>query len=117
MSLLRWFTKNWANTTEPTHPDLTPLELNAPVADAAVRVKRAAATLRGWSVHAETDSTLHLLRRTRMFRFVDDIKVTLVPTAAGTRVHAESRSRVGSGDLGQNRRNILELWKAIGTAP
>jgi uncharacterized protein (DUF1499 family) len=116
MSLLRWFTKNWANTTEPTHPDLSPLELPAPVPEAAARVKTAAGTIRGWSVHAETDSTLHLLRRTRVFRFVDDIKLTLEPTAAGTRVHAESRSRVGSGDLGQNRRNILELWKAIASA-
>jgi uncharacterized protein (DUF1499 family) len=48
---------------------------------------------------------------------VDDVRLTLTPGTDGTVVHAESRSRVGLGDLGQNRRNILELWRAIRANP
>jgi uncharacterized protein (DUF1499 family) len=48
-----------------------------------------------------------------VFGFVDDVALRFVPAGPGTLVHAESKSRVGVGDLGQNRRNILELWDAI----
>lgn len=53
---------------------------------------------------------LHLVRTTRMLRFKDDIRVTLRPLdTGGTLIEAESRSRVGKGDLGQNPRNLREL--------
>jgi uncharacterized protein (DUF1499 family) len=57
--------------------------------------------------------TAHLTRRTRVLRFTDDVRLSLTPGDGGTVVHAESRSRIGVGDLGQNRRNILELWAAL----
>lgn len=113
MGLLRWFSKNWANTTEPTHPDLVPLTMTGSVTDTAARLKAAAATLRGWSLQAETADGLHFVRRTRVFRFADDIRVTFRESDGTVRVDAESRSRVGKGDLGQNRRNIQELWRAV----
>jgi uncharacterized protein (DUF1499 family) len=50
-----------------------------------------------------------------MWRFVDDIFVRLEPFAGGTRVHARSRAGLGVGDLGQNRRNLLELLRALRT--
>lgn len=116
MGLLRWFTKNWANTHEPTHSDLAPLVLPMPPAEAAAVVRRAAEGLPRWRVEAASDRELRLTRRTRVFRFVDDVVVTFQPAEAGTVVHAASRSRIGKGDLGQNRRNILELWAAVRTA-
>jgi uncharacterized protein (DUF1499 family) len=116
MGLLRWFTKNWANTSEPTHPDLTPLALPLPPADAVEKVRAVVGGMGRWRVEpASPPDTLHLTRRTRLFRFVDDVNLRFVPTESGCLVHAESRSRLGKGDLGQNRRNILELWAAIRT--
>lgn len=113
MGLLRWFTKNWANTTEPTHADLRPLELPGPLAEAVVRLKAAAGTLRGWTLEAEAAEALHFVRRTPVFRFADDIRLTLSSVGNVVCVDAESRSRLGKGDLGQNRRNIRELWAAV----
>jgi uncharacterized protein (DUF1499 family) len=56
---------------------------------------------------------LHVTRRTRVFRFVDDITIQLTEEAGGTRVDAESKSRFGKGDLGQNPRNLRELRKGL----
>lgn len=113
MGLLRWFSKNWANTTEPTHADLRPLELPGSLADAVSRLKVGAGRLRGWTLETETADTLHFVRRTRLFRFTDDIRLTLRVEGDTVRVDAESRSRLGKGDLGQNRRNIREMWAAV----
>ena len=54
-----------------------------------------------------------MTRRTRVFRFIDDITIEFHETTSGVRVEAESRSRVGKGDLGQNPRNLIELSKAL----
>ena len=116
MGLLRWFTKNWANTTEPTHADLAPLDLpSVDVAAAITKVESAIRTLPNWAIESVDAATgkLHLTRKTGVVRFVDDIRLTLENTATGVQVHADSRSRVGTGDLGQNRRNILELWSVL----
>ena len=116
MGLFRWFTANWANTTEPTHPDLAPVVVPLPPEEAAELVRKAVGTLPRWRVESESAGELKLSRRTRMFQFVDDVTVTLKPAGPGTMIHAASKSRVGKGDLGQNRRNILELWNAIRAA-
>lgn len=116
MGLLRWFTHNQAHTDGSTHPDLAPLVLPVPPQAAAERVRAAVATLPRWRVEGGTAQGLHLTRRTRVIRFVDDIRVTLAADAGGTVVHAESKSRLGTGDLGQNRRNILELFRELRNA-
>lgn len=114
MGLLRWFTKNWANTREPTHRDLAPLVLSLSPSDAAERVRAIVGPLPRWRVEAEEIAgQLRLTRRTRVCGFVDDVTLRFLPAGPGCLIHAESRSRVGKGDLGQNRRNILELWAAI----
>jgi len=114
MGLFRWFTKNTANTRDPTHPDLAPLVLPLPPAGAVERVKAAVAGLPGWAVEAPTaDNELHLTRRTRVLKFVADVRLWFLPAGPGCLIHAESRSRFGLGDFGQNRRNILELWAAV----
>lgn len=117
MGLFRWFTRNWANTTEPTHPDLRPLELPLLIEEAAAIVGAAVGSMGRWRVMAENRAAgnLHLTRRTTLFGFTDDVRLTFEPGPGGCRVHAESRSRVGTGDFGQNRRNILELWRAVNT--
>jgi uncharacterized protein (DUF1499 family) len=115
MGLLRWFSKNWANTQEPTHADLAPVVVPLSPELALELVKRAVDTQLGgrWRVESESPGELRLTRRTRVCRFVDDIIVTFKPAGPGTMIHAASKSRVGKGDLGQNRRNILELFTAL----
>jgi uncharacterized protein (DUF1499 family) len=117
MGLLRWFTKNWANTTAPTHPDLAPLAVPVGLTDAFALVRKAIATLPRWAVAEQTPTALRLTRRTRLWGFTDDVAVTGAAAGDRTLIHAESRSRIGKGDLGQNRRNILELWNAVGSRP
>jgi uncharacterized protein (DUF1499 family) len=115
MGLLAWLTRNWADTDEPGDPLLTPVELPVPPADALARVEAAVSRLPRWRVElVDRDAgVLRATRRTRLWRFTDDVTVRLEPTAAGTRLHARSQSRVGKGDLGQNRRNLLELFRAL----
>ncbi len=115
MSLLRWFTRNWANTREPTHADLMSLDLPISPPEAVSRIQAVVAALPRWRIVAIdlAAGRLHLTRTTRLWRFTDDIHLECTALGSGTRVHAESRSRVGVGDLGQNRRNILELWNAV----
>jgi uncharacterized protein (DUF1499 family) len=91
----------------PIHSPLSSTEL-------ADRVETAAAALPGWALaNREGDSEgarLHFIRTTPLLRFKDDIRVTIAPTAeGGSLLTAESRSRIGKGDLGQNPRNLREL--------
>jgi uncharacterized protein (DUF1499 family) len=46
-------------------------------------------------------------------RYKDDIRLSIKPADSGSLLSAESRSRVGRGDLGQNPRNLRELLGAI----
>ena len=114
MGLLRWFTQNWASTREPTHPGLLPLTVGISPEAVAEVVRLAIATMPRWRVASESATELKLTRSTRMIGFVDDVTVTIEPSGTGAILHATSKSRVGIGDFGQNRRNILELWNSIG---
>jgi uncharacterized protein (DUF1499 family) len=92
------------------HPRLLPL----PLEPAAEALARAVAALPRWRVVARQGPVISATRTTRLFRFVDDVLVLLEPADGGTQVRARSASRVGRGDLGQNRRNLAELWRALG---
>ena len=85
-----------------------------PPAAAAERVAGAIAAIRGWRVVGRAEGVIQATRTTRLFRFVDDISILLEPAAGGTAISARSASRIGRRDFGQNRRNLSELWQAIG---
>lgn len=80
-------------------------------------LKRAALTLPRWEAHGEAGPVLWLTRRTRIFRFVDDITALAEAEGSGTRLLLRSASRVGKSDLGQNARNLQELRRAFDAAP
>lgn len=115
MALLSWITRNWADTDEPGDPEIVPVDLPLTPAEAVVRVEAAVRSLPLWKVDKADPAagTLHATRTTRLFRFVDDIHIRLEATATGARLHARSKSRLGKGDFGQNRRNLLELFAAL----
>jgi len=109
--------RNWHDTDEPD-ADPGPLDLPLPLAEALARVEAAIKSLPRWRVENIDASagTITATRRTRIFRFTDDVAIRLEPMASGTRVHARSKSRVGKSDFGQNRRNVGELFGALGGA-
>lgn len=94
-------------------PMLRPFVLPMSPQDAAAQVEQWVDASPRWDLVSretmEQGMVLHLTRRTKIMRFVDDLHIRLLPTADGTRVEAESQSRVGVGDLGQNPRNLREL--------
>ncbi len=115
MGLFAWFTCNWADTDEPGDGTLAPVELPLPALDVLARLRAVIDRLTRWRVESVDTAAgvLRATRRTRLWRFIDDVTICLEPIAAGTRVHARSQSRVGKGDLGQNRRNLHELFQAL----
>jgi len=80
-------------------------------------LKRAALTLPRWKSQGEAGPVLWLTRRTRIFRFTDDVTALAEAEGSGTRLLLRSASRVGKSDLGQNARNLQELRRAFDAAP
>jgi uncharacterized protein (DUF1499 family) len=115
MGLVAWLTRNWADTDAGDDPVLKPLDLSLSRADALARVEAVIRRLPRWQVERvdREAGTLTATRRTWLWRFVDDIEVRCEAIPSGTRIHARSKSRVGKGDLGQNRRNLLKLFRAL----
>ncbi|MFQ5781021.1 MAG: M28 family peptidase, partial [Nitrospiria bacterium] len=73
-------------------------------------------TLPRWRLVRHDPAPGHILaeRRSRLFKFVDDVRIEITETASGeTEVHATSQSRIGKGDFGQNARNIRTFLNAL----
>jgi uncharacterized protein (DUF1499 family) len=113
--LVRGSGPNFA-ATSPAAADsrLRPRVLPLPPGPAADRVVQAIGTMPGWRLVGRREGVVQATRTTRLFRFVDDISILLEPAGGGTALSARSGSRIGRGDLGQNRRNLAELWRALG---
>ncbi|HET9039058.1 MAG TPA: DUF1499 domain-containing protein [Gemmatimonadales bacterium] len=103
-----------ATSPAATDPRLRPRVLPLPPAAAADRVAGALAALRGWRLVGRSEGVIQATRTTRVIHFVDDISILLEPAVGGTAVSARSGSRIGRRDFGQNRRNLAELWRALG---
>jgi uncharacterized protein (DUF1499 family) len=116
MGLLLWLTRNWADT-DAAESQLAPLELPLPPAEALLRVEAVIPKIALWKIVTAVPETgtIAATRTTRLWRFVDDITLRVEATPTGSRLHARSQSRVGKGDLGQNRRNLGELFAALET--
>jgi uncharacterized protein (DUF1499 family) len=66
-----------------------------------------------WELEESRPGELRATRRTRVLRFVDDVRVRIGRRNGRSRVELESESRVGAWDLGQNRRNLRELIRHL----
>jgi len=110
---MKWLKQNWADTSPPSHRDLAPLDIAVSVESAAPAVARIIAAMPRWHVESCDAQSIKATRTTRFLNFVDDVVIRFEGIAGGTRIHARSQSRIGRGDLGQNRRNLLELFDAI----
>ncbi|MBE0592672.1 MAG: DUF1499 domain-containing protein [Gemmatimonadales bacterium] len=105
--------------TDPRDPDplLRPLEVSLSVGETVVRIESAVNELPRWQlVDTRADSgtsELRFVRTSRFFRFHDDVTVWVEQRGDGSVIRARSASRIGTGDLGQNPRNLRELMAAI----
>lgn len=57
--------------------------------------------------------TIHLVHKTFLLGFKDDVIVRISPNETGSITTVTSQSRIGKGDLGQNPRNIRELMTIL----
>jgi uncharacterized protein (DUF1499 family) len=89
------------------YPDIAPIVLPVPPAEAFKRVDRVAMAM-GWDVVARTppEGRLEAVDTSEWFGFRDDIVVRIRPDGAGSRVDIRSKSRAGESDLGVNARRI-----------
>ena len=96
-----------ADQQHEAYPDLTPIVLNVPPAEAFKRVDAVALEM-GWDVvaRAPNDGRIEAVDTSRWFGFHDDIVVRIVPAGAGSRIDIRSKSRVGRSDLGANAHRI-----------
>jgi uncharacterized protein (DUF1499 family) len=117
MGLFTWLTRNWADTGE-AGSGLNPVDLPLPPAEALARSEDVINSLPRFRVESvdAAAGVIRATRTTRLFRFVDDVTLSLEPTSTGTRVHARSQARLGKGDFGQNRRNLVALLSALRAA-
>jgi uncharacterized protein (DUF1499 family) len=117
----------WDDSAE--DPKMRPMRLHQPIAQVRQDLETWVESEPIWQVESIADDsvdapvavqtqTIHLTRRTKWLRFVDDVHVQLTEEVSSsgevvTRVDAESQSRVGKGDLGQNPRNLKHLRDAF----
>jgi uncharacterized protein (DUF1499 family) len=94
-------------------PRLRPGTFAGPPEQVRSRVLQAIGTLSRWRVAGQNGPVVWATRTTRLFRFVDDLFVLVERRGDSSVVLVRSASRVGKDDLGQNRRNIAELWAAL----
>lgn len=96
-----------ADQQREAYPDLAPIVLKVPPAEAFRRVDAVAEEM-GWDVvaRAPKDGRLEAVDTSKWFGFHDDIVVRIVAEGTGSRVDIRSKSRVGRADLGANARRI-----------
>ena len=96
------------------YPDLQPILLSQPPAEAFVRAQRAAGQL-GWkTTYSDPASGVFEAQEVSpTFLFVDDIVVRVRPEAEGSRIDVRSKSRDGKGDLGMNAKRIRAFAQSI----
>lgn len=113
-TLHRWLNENVADTRRPGPPHGR--RYAVPFARVWDELRAIVEARWGWELaHAdETRGQLTVTCRTPVLRFVDDLAIWVSLDDEGfTLVEVRSRSRVGKGDLGVNRRRIQRLLRDL----
>jgi len=89
------------------YPDLAPIVLAVPPAEAFKKVDAVAVAM-GWDVvaRAPNDGRIEAVDTSNWFGFRDDIVVRIRAEGGGSRIDIRSKSRVGRADLGANAHRI-----------
>ena len=96
-----------ATAQHQAYPDIRPIELAAPPAEAFARALDAAKRM-GWEIVVADAGAGRIegTATTPWFGFRDDVVVRVTPTATGSRIDVRSVSRVGKSDLGTNAARV-----------
>ena len=96
-----------ADQQHQAYPDIAPIVLSVPPAEAFRKVD-AVATAMGWDVVARVpaEGRIEAIDTSQWFGFHDDIVVRIRPAGSGSRIDIRSKSRVGRADLGANAHRI-----------
>lgn len=97
------------------YPDIVPIVLAVPPADAFHKVDAAAMAL-GWDVvaRAPADGRIEATDTSEWFGLTDDIVIRIRPEGAmGSRIDIRSKSRVGESDFGVNARRIRAFIERV----
>ena len=101
-----WPTINDVRTgATPEYPELQSQRFAKP-ADQVFAAALATAREMGLEVTSAEKGEIHAVATTRIFRFKDDVTITI---SRDSTVNVHSRSRIGKGDLGANARRIADF--------
>lgn len=90
------------------YPDIVPVTINAPPAEAFRRADEAAMSM-GWEIvaRAPADGRIEAIDTSKWFGLTADIVIRIRPEgASGSRVDIRSKSRIGQSDFGANARRV-----------
>lgn len=116
---LTWYPgKVVATQQKKAYPDIEPVVLRMPPAQAFDRARKAVQRM-GWTVVAATapatnqDGRIEAYDRTFWFGFTDDVVVRVRPGQGGSRIDLRSVSRVGQHDFGTNAARVRAFLAAV----
>jgi uncharacterized protein (DUF1499 family) len=103
-----------AQLQKETYPDIGPLHLDVPPAQAFDRAL-AAARGAGWEIVANdpAQSRIEATATTFWFGFKDDIVVRVAAEGNGSRLDVRSLSRIGHSDVGANARRVRDYLAKV----
>lgn len=111
--------ENVAETADtPVLPELKVRSYDIPRERLFLAVADAIKGLSGWMIDRvdREDAVLQATVVSPLWRFKDDVTVMIsLGENSGYEVYVYSASRLGRGDLGANRRHILDLYEALET--
>lgn len=94
-------------------PELKPRRYSAPQSDTASAVVATLEQL-GWPILAREDGSIAAEVPILRGATYDDFKITLAEQNGTTEVNVRSSSRIGRGDLGANRRHVVQFFIVLG---
>ena len=103
-----------AELQKETYPDIGPLHLDVPPAQAFDRAQNAAREMK-WDVIITdpAQGRIEATATTFWFGFKDDIVVRIAADGGGSRVDVRSLSRIGKSDVGANAKRVREYLAKV----
>jgi uncharacterized protein (DUF1499 family) len=105
-----------AELQKETYPDIGPLHLDVPPAQAFDRAQAAAKEMKWEMVAADpAQGRIEATATTFWFGFKDDVVIRIAAEGAGSRLDVRSLSRIGQSDVGANAKRVREYLAKIKT--